>query len=242
MTKSAWAWKSIRINILAHWRQRNPPDSWLPRQGKHGSLDSVKSLATPLQRPILEGQIYGNRKKPNRIFTILLLCLFWNPTQVEAADEKPSDPEANLNRIGIQLPTPSQSIANYVGATRIGNTLFLSGHLPRREDGSVVLGKLGEDLSVQDGYQAARLSAIALLATLKAEIGDLSKVKRVAKVFGMVNATQSFTDHSKVINGCSDLMVEVFGDKGRHARAACGFSSLPLGAAVEIEMIVEVSE
>ncbi len=152
------------------------------------------------------------------------------------------DPEAALSDRGIELPTPAKSIANYVGATRIGNTIFLSGHLPKQEDGSYVLGKLGDDLSVKEGYDAARLSAIALMATLKAEIGDLSKVKRVAKVFGMVNATDSFKDHSKVINGCSDLLVEVFGDRGRHARAACGFSSLPLGAAVEIEMIVEVEE
>ena len=153
-----------------------------------------------------------------------------------------SNPESNLTQLGIELPTPSKSIANYVGATRIGNTLYLAGHLPRREDGSVVTGKLGEDLSVKQGYEAARLSAIALMATLKAEVGDLSKVKRIAKVFGMVNATDSFTDHSKVINGCSDLLVEVFGEKGRHARAASGFSSLPLGAAVEIEMIVEVQD
>lgn len=152
------------------------------------------------------------------------------------------DPEAALSDRGIELPTPAKSIANYVGATRIGNTIFLSGHIPKQADGTYVLGKLGDDLSVKQGYDAARLSAIALMATLKAEIGDLSKVKRIAKVFGMVNATDSFKDHSKVINGCSDLLVEVFGDRGRHARAACGFSSLPLGAAVEIEMIVEVEE
>lgn len=166
--------------------------------------------------------------------------LFVGVTASALADD--FDPEATLAQLEIKLPTPAKSIANYVGATRIGNTIFLSGHLPKQEDGSYVLGKLGEDLTVEDGYDAARLSAIALMATLKAEVGDLSKVKRVAKVFGMVNATDSFTDHSKVINGCSDLLVEVFGDRGRHARAACGFSSLPLGAAVEIEMIVEVEE
>lgn len=159
-----------------------------------------------------------------------------------AAHHASADPEANLAKLGIELPTPSKSIANYVGARRIGNTIFLSGHLPLRKDRSVVIGKLGKDLTVEEGYKAARLSAIALLATLKAEVGDLSKVKGIAKVFGMVNATDTFTDHSKVINGCSDLMVEVFGDRGRHARAASGFSSLPLGAAVEIEMIVEVEE
>jgi enamine deaminase RidA (YjgF/YER057c/UK114 family) len=125
---------------------------------------------------------------------------------------------------------------------RTGNLLFLSGHLPRDEAGAVITGKLGDDLSVEQGYAAARQAAIALLATLKAEVGDLDRVVRVVKVFGMVNATDDFTSHSQVINGCSDLLGEVFGERGRHARAACGFSSLPLGAAVEIEMIVDIRD
>ena len=174
------------------------------------------------------------------LFSVSVLSLMVGLQSTVQADD--FDPEGALADRSIELPTPAKSIANYVGATRIGNTIFLSGHLPKQDDGSYVLGKLGEDLSVKEGYDAARLSAIALMATLKAEIGDLSKVKRVAKVFGMVNATDSFKDHSKVINGCSDLLVEVFGDRGRHARAAFGVSSLPLGAAVEIEMIVEVEE
>ena len=169
---------------------------------------------------------------------IFVFCL--NSLAASAATTSAPDPEAILSRLGIELPTPSKSIANYVGATRSGNLVFLSGHLPRRQDGSIVTGKLGANLSEKEGYQAARLSAIALLSTLKGEIGDLSKVKRIVKVFGMVNASDSYTDHSKVVNGCSDLLGEVFGDRGRHARAACGFSSLPLGAAVEIEMIVEI--
>lgn len=151
-------------------------------------------------------------------------------------------PESNLEKLGITLPEVSPSIANYVGVVRSGDLLFLSGHLPRDEAGAVVTGKLGEDLDVEAGYTAARQSGIALLATLKAELEDLGKVKRIVKVFGMVNATPDFTKHSNVINGCSDLLVEVFGDKGRHARAASGFSSLPLGAAVEIEIIVEISD
>jgi enamine deaminase RidA (YjgF/YER057c/UK114 family) len=159
-----------------------------------------------------------------------------------AAHHASQTPEAVLARLGIELPVPGKSIANYVGATRSGNLVYLSGHIPRKADGKVVIGKLGDDFSVDEGYQAARLSAIALLATLKNEVGDLSKVKRIVKVFGMVNATGDFTSHSQVINGCSDLLVEVFGDNGRHARAACGFSSLPLGSAVEIEMIVEVED
>jgi enamine deaminase RidA (YjgF/YER057c/UK114 family) len=165
----------------------------------------------------------------------LLLCI-----QAFSATATAATPEAVLSKLGIDLPVPAKSIANYVGATRTGNLIFLSGHIPRRPDGSLVVGKLGDNLSEKEGYEAARLSAIGLLATLKAEIGDLSKVKRIVKVFGMVNAKNDYTDHSKVINGCSNLLVEVFGDKGRHARAASGFSSLPLGVAVEIEMIVEV--
>lgn len=187
----------------------------------------------------------NNKKHFLRLFSLLLALGLPGGFQVVsalAADHEESGPEAALKRLEIELPTPAASIANYVGAKRLGNTVYLSGHLPKREDGTYVLGKLGEDLSVGDGYEAARLSGIALLATLKAEIGDLSHVKSIVKVFGMVNATGDFTDHSKVINGCSDLMVEVFGDHGRHARAASGFSSLPLGAAVEIEMIVEIGE
>ena len=151
-------------------------------------------------------------------------------------------PEETLSELGIDLPEVSPSIANYVSVVRSGNLLFLSGHLPIDPNGDVVIGKLGNDKTVHEGYEAARLSGVALLATLKAELGDLGKVKRIVKVFGMVNATPDFTAHSQVINGCSDLMVKVFGDAGRHARAACGFSSLPLGAVVEIEMIVEIDE
>jgi enamine deaminase RidA (YjgF/YER057c/UK114 family) len=153
-----------------------------------------------------------------------------------------ASPESELERLGIELPEVSPSIANYVSVVRTGNLLFLSGHLPRDAEGAVITGKLGADLSVEEGYKAARQTAIALLATLKAELGDLDRVVRVVKVFGMVNATDDFTSHSQVINGCSDLMGEVFGERGRHARAACGFSSLPLGAAVEIEMIVDIRD
>jgi len=185
-------------------------------------------------------QIPKNRITSKRIARILAIALFLHGFSACAATPSDFNPEAALSRLGIDLPTPSKSIANYVGATRSGNLVFLSGHLPRREDGSLVIGKLGDGLSEKEGYQAARLSTIALLATLKGEIGELSKVKRIVKVFGMVNASDDFTGHSKVVNGCSDLIGEVFGERGRHARAACGFSSLPLGAAVEIEMIVEV--
>lgn len=174
--------------------------------------------------------------KSKSIFPILLAAVALNLTSLDAGET----PEARLEALGLELPTVSPSIANYVGVVQSGNLLFLSGHLPRLGSGNVITGKLGQDLEVKDGYEAARLSGIALLATMKAHLGDLSRVKRVVKVFGMVNATPDFVDHSKVINGCSDLMVDVFGDKGRHARAASGFASLPVGACVEIEMIVEI--
>lgn len=149
-------------------------------------------------------------------------------------------PEERLHALGIELPEVSPAIANYVGAVRTGNLVFLAGHLPRDAEGEWVTGKLGADMTVEEGYEAARLATISLLATLKAEIGSLDEVVRIVKVFGMVNATDDFTQHPQVVNGASDLLGEVFGDKGRHARAAAGFSSLPLNAAVEVEMIVEV--
>lgn len=150
------------------------------------------------------------------------------------------DPEGKLAELGIVLPEPSVPVANYVKAVRTGNLVFLSGHGPYRSDGTLVTGKLGGNLTIEEGYEAARLTGIALLSTLKSEIGDLSRVRRIVKVLGMVNSDPSFTDQPKVINGCSDLLVEVFGERGRHARAAVGMASLPVGIAVEIEMVVEV--
>ena len=151
--------------------------------------------------------------------------------------------EKKLKELNIVLPDPATPVANYVTAVRTGNLIFLAGHGPKKEDGTWVTGKVGKDLSLEEGKEAARLTALALLSTLKAEVGDLNKVKRVIKVFGMVNCTEDFYDHPKVINGCSDLIVEVFGEKkGKHARAAVGMNSLPMNTAVEIDMIVEVEE
>jgi enamine deaminase RidA (YjgF/YER057c/UK114 family) len=133
-------------------------------------------------------------------------------------------------------------MANYVPAVRSGNLVFLSGHGPFKEDGSLITGKVGADLSTEQGYEAARRIAIGLLGSLKAEIGDLDKVKRVVKLLGLVNCTSEFTDQPKVINGASDFFVEVLGDKGKHARSAVGSNALPLNIAVEIEMIVEVED
>ncbi len=153
----------------------------------------------------------------------------------------PPDVEARLKAMGIDLPTPSAPSANFVRAVRSGNLVFLAGHGPSKPGGGYVKGRLGENLTIEQGYEASRLTAIALLASLKAEIGDLDKVTRIVKVTGMVNSTPAFTDQSSVVNGCSDFLVELFGEAiGKHARAAVGMASLPIGFAVEIEMIVEV--
>ncbi|HEY3429915.1 MAG TPA: RidA family protein [Cyclobacteriaceae bacterium] len=152
------------------------------------------------------------------------------------------DYDKRLKELKVELFKPAAPIANYVKAVRVGNLIFLAGHGPTRADGSNITGKVGKDLSVEQGYMAAHQTAIAILSTLKAEIGDFNKVKRVVKVLGMVNCTDNFTDHPKVINGFSDLIVGVFGEKGLHARSAVGMNSLPLNIAVEVEMIVEVQD
>ena len=156
------------------------------------------------------------------------------------AAETMKTPEENLAALGITLPAVKPPLANYVPAVRTGRLLYLAGHLPRDAAGNPIAGKVGRDLDEAAATRAARLTGIALLATLKNELGDLAKVRRIVRVGGFVNATDTFTKHSQVINGCSDLLVAVFGDQGRHARAAVGVASLPLGAAVEIELIVEV--
>ena len=152
------------------------------------------------------------------------------------------DPEQKLKDQKIELFKPAAPIANYVKAVRVGNMIYLAGHGPTKADGTNITGKVGKDLTVEQGYMAARQTAIAILSTLKAEIGDLNKVKRVVKVLGMVNCTDDFKDHPQVINGFSDLIVSVFGEKGLHARSAVGMNSLPLNIAVEVEMIVEITE
>ena len=162
-----------------------------------------------------------------------------NPTKTSAIPSD-YDPEAIVKKLGIQLITPSTPKASYVHAVRTGNLIFLSGKGPTNADGISIKGKVGVDLTIEEGYQAARLVGIRQLAVLKNELGNLNKVKRVVKVLGMVNAAPNFTDQPKVINGYSDLMVEIFGDRGKHARAAVGMGSLPSNIAVEVEMIVEV--
>ena len=154
--------------------------------------------------------------------------------------QKKIDYDKKLKELGIVLTTPAKPIANYVKVNRTGNLLYLSGHGPAKPDGTNITGKLGSDMTIEQGYEAAKQTGVSLLSTLKAELGDLNKVKRVVKVLGMVNCTDTFTDQPKVINGFSDLMVAVFGEKGKHARSAVGMNQLPGNMAVEIEMIVEV--
>ena len=148
--------------------------------------------------------------------------------------------EARIKELGIDLSTPPAPVANYVPAVRTGNLVFLSGHGPRKPDGTVTTGRLGDDMSIDGGYQTAREVGIGLLGSLRAEIGNLDRVTRVVKLLVMVNSTPDFGEQPQVANGVSDLLVEVFGDRGRHARSAVGMVNLPFGIPVEAEMIVEV--
>jgi enamine deaminase RidA (YjgF/YER057c/UK114 family) len=149
--------------------------------------------------------------------------------------------EERLKQLAINLPQPPKPIGNYVPAVRTGNLLFLSGHGPYKDEASKISGKIGKDLTVEEGYQTARNVALNCLASAKAILGDLDKVKRVVKLLGMVNCTEDFTDQPKVVNGASDLLVEIFGEaSGKHARSAVGMQSLPNGIPVEIEMVLEI--
>jgi len=151
-----------------------------------------------------------------------------------------SSAEARLREKNITLPTPAAPVGNYVGAVRVGNLLFVAGHGPGPSYRGKP-GKVGKDLTLEQGYQAAREVGLSLLATTRAALGSLDKVKRVVKVLGMVNCAPGFTDTPKVINGCSDLFVEIFGEAiGKHARSAVGMAELPFGIPVEIEMVLEV--
>jgi enamine deaminase RidA (YjgF/YER057c/UK114 family) len=149
--------------------------------------------------------------------------------------------EARIKELGLVLPPPAKPGGNYVPGVRVGNLLYLSGHGPIRVDGApAIRGKLGRDLSLEDGYKVARDVGVNLLGSARTILGSLDKVRRVVKVLGMVNSAEGFGDQPKVINGFSDLMVEVFGENGRHARSAVGMAELPSGIPVEIEMILEV--
>ncbi|MCA0434375.1 MAG: RidA family protein [Proteobacteria bacterium] len=152
-----------------------------------------------------------------------------------------ASPERRLKELGIQLPKPAKPVANYVGWVRTGNLIYVSGQVPVVDGKILVTGHLGAGVSIEDGAKAARQCAINIMAQLNdATDGDLTRIARIVKVTGFVACTAEFTDHPKVINGASDLFGEVFGDRGKHARAAVGAPSLPLNAAVEVEAIAEV--
>ena len=179
----------------------------------------------------------GARQLPRMPRHLLSLAAALALAASTAGAQAPADPEQRLRELGLALPASSAPIANYVRAVRTGNLVFLAGH---GECGTSLKGKLGAGVPIDSGYASARRVALCLLSSLKAEIGDLRKVRRIVRLVGMVNATPEFTDHPRVINGASDLLVQLFGERGRHARAAVGMGSLPTGMAVEIEMIVEV--
>ena len=182
------------------------------------------------------------------LISLLVLLSACNGGELKTGSSEPSenlydyDVEERIESLGITLSEPGKPVANYVNAVRSGDLVFMAGKGPGASAETMIKGKIPSDLSVEEGYEAARLCAIEQLSALKSEIGDLNRVVRIVKVFGMVNADPSFTAHSQVINGFSDLMVEVFGERGKHARAAVGMGSLPLNMACEIEMIVEVKD
>lgn len=170
-----------------------------------------------------------------KAFSLLLFLAITTPCLAQQIDY-----EKKLKDLGITLIQPTTPVASYVKAVRTGNLVFLSGHGPTKSDGTSIKGRVGDDLTLEQGIDAARVAAISLLSTLKAEVGDLNRVKRIVKVNGWVNCKSDFKDQPKVMNGCSDLLVSVFGENGKHARTSLGTNALPSNIAVEIEMVVEV--
>lgn len=176
----------------------------------------------------------------NKLLLLVLLSICFFACEVLEKPPSDYDPEAKLAELGIELPKPPQPVANYVNGVQAGNLIFLAGKGPRYPDGTEITGKLGREISIEKGYEGARLTAINQLAVLKEMLGNLNRVKRIVKVLGMVNSDPDFVDQPKVINGFSDVMVAVFGERGKHARAAVGMATLPRGQAVEIELVVEI--
>ena len=172
------------------------------------------------------------------MWAILLAVIFLVPSVVSA--QPAASPEARLKALGLQLPAPPTPIASYVPVVRAGNLVFLAGQGPLVDGKPTVTGKVGANLTEAEGYQAARATILTSLAVLRAEIGSLDRVRRVVKLVGWVNSAPGFTRQPWVINGASDLLVEIFGDAGRHARSSVGANELPLDIPVEIELIVEV--
>lgn len=151
------------------------------------------------------------------------------------------DIEARLKTLGLTLPPAPNPVANYVPTLISGNLLFVSGQIAKAADGTVVTGQVGTDLTVEEGAAAARLCALNILAQAKAALGSLDRIAQVVRLTGFVNAGAGFGDHPKVVNGASDLMVDVLGDKGRHTRAAVGSSGLPANTAVEVDAIIAIA-
>lgn len=169
---------------------------------------------------------------------LLVLLSLWGGLGAAAG----TTPEQRLAALGLPLPEIPAAIANYVPAVRSGRLVFLAGQIARGPDGRFLAGKVGRDFTEAQAAAAARTCALQLLAALKAEVGELSRVKRIVRVGGFVNCTEDFTAQPKVINGASDLLVAVFGDAGKHARAAVGVNALPAGAPVEVELVAELTD
>ena len=170
-----------------------------------------------------------------KIFGLLISLLLVGSSMAQKADY-----DKKLGALGIELFSPPKPKFSYVKSVRVGNLVYLAGHGSTKADGSNVTGKAGKDVTVEQGVEAARIATISLLSSLKAEIGSLNKVKRIVKVTGWVNCTDDFTEQSKVMSGCSDLLVAIFGEMGLHARSSIGTNSLPNNFVTEIEMIVEI--
>ena len=191
------------------------------------------------------GECAVNTESLKTVLASVLLVAFVLGEAVAQEGECPKvDAEANVKALGIAYyPPPAKTVGNFVPAVTVGKVMYLAGNGPKMPDGKFVIGKLGSgpgQLSVEQGYQASKFAAISLLSAIKVELGDLNKVNRTVKVLGMVNSDPAFTEQPKVINGASDLLVQVFGDCGKHARSALGVSSLIFDIAAEIEMIVEL--
>lgn len=174
------------------------------------------------------------------IFTALTAAFVSASMSLSAAAQTATSPEARLKELGITLPTPRGPVGNYVSAVRVGNLLFMAGTSGRRADGTVIKGKVGGDMTTAQGYEAAKLVALTVLAYVKAELGSLDRVKRLVRTSGYVNAAPDYTEQAKVLDGFSDVMVQVLGDRGRGARSALGMGSLPFQVAVICETIFEV--
>lgn len=181
------------------------------------------------------------KKTYNSFLLVPVLALCCTLVSLTAQAQTVTDYEARIKEKNIRLIKPVAPIANYVKAVQVGKLVYLSGHGPDKPEGGQMIGKVGTELTLEQGKEAARLTGISMISTLKGFLGgDLNKVKRIVKLLGMVNSTPDFSQHPMVINGCSDLLVEIFGENGKHARSAVGMGSLPGNIPVEIEMIVEL--